>query len=258
METPGYHRLQGYILLCFGVLTGFFHSLQFVNSHEAGLLVAGTDDGCVRVWTGWEEKPRLVTGWSILPELVPQSLAGSRVSCGLQLTWAQHTQIMIGAGDAKCIRLWDCFKELKIGDFPTQSDSCVTCLHMDKGILAVSFGDGQIKLFDHRAPPSTAKIMAVREHQQMILALKLQENGKLVSGCTDGVVKVNTSFFIECLMNLVSICLRFGISEDSQVYLLLKLISQQLVLIFINLLHCLEFGQPHRISRCTPFMKEGY
>jgi len=165
-------------------------SLQFVNSHEAGLLVAGTDDGCVRVWTGWEEKPRLVTGWSILPELVPQSLAGSRVSCGLQLTWAQHTQIMIGAGDAKCIRLWDCFKELKIGDFPTQSDSCVTCLHMDKGILAVSFGDGQIKLFDHRAPPSTAKIMAVREHQQMILALKLQENGKLVSGCTDGVVKV--------------------------------------------------------------------
>ena len=83
-----------------------------------------------------------------------------------------------------------CSAEVRLGDLPTQSDSCVTALDMDKGVLAASFGDGQIKLFDYRAPPSSARIMAFREHKQMVLSLKMQENGKLVSGCTDGVVKV--------------------------------------------------------------------
>ena len=82
-------------------------SLEFCNSHERGLLVAGSDDGCVRVWRGWEDTPHLVTGWSLLPELVPQSLAGSRVSHGLQLAWSQSGQMLVGAGDAKTLRLWD-------------------------------------------------------------------------------------------------------------------------------------------------------
>jgi regulator-associated protein of mTOR len=167
-------------------------SLQYCNSHEAGLLVAGSDDGCVRVWGGWEDKtdPCLVTGWSLLPELVPQTMAGSRVSFGLQLAWVQQHRVLVGAGDARTIRLWDCTQEVRMGDLPTMSDSCVTCLDMDKGLLAASFGDGQIKIFDYRAPPSSARIMAFREHKQMVLSLKMQENGKLVSGCTDGVVKV--------------------------------------------------------------------
>jgi len=166
-------------------------SLQFINSQEKGLLVAGSDDGCVRVWRGYEAgAPQLVTGWTLLPELVPQSLAGSRVSYGLQLAWYQPEQLLVGAGDSKNIRLWDCRAEGRLGDLPTQSDSCVTCMDMDKGILAASFGDGQIKLFDYRAPPTSARIMAFREHKQMVLSLKMQEGGKLVSGCTDGVVKV--------------------------------------------------------------------
>ena len=81
---------------------------------------------------------------------------------------------------------------MKKADLPTQSDNCVTCLDMGKGVLAVSFGDGQIKIFDHRAPPSSSKIMAFREHKQLVLSLKIQENGKIVSGCTDGVVKVGS------------------------------------------------------------------
>ena len=153
--------------------------------------MAGSDDGCVRVWRGWEEEfPQLVTGWTLLPELVPQSLAGSRVSYGLQLAWSQPEQLLVGAGDAKNIRVWDCSAEVRLCDLPTQSDSCVTCLDMDKGVLAASFGDGQIKLFDYRAPPTSARIMAFREHKQLVLSLKMQESGKLVSGCTDGVVKV--------------------------------------------------------------------
>jgi len=165
-------------------------SLLYCNSHEAGLLVSGSDDGCVRVWGGWDDKPQLVTGWSLLPELVPQSLAGSRVSYGLQLAWVQQHQLLVGAGDTRTIRLWDCNQEVRMVDLPTMSDSCVTCLDMDKGLLAASFGDGQIKIFDYRAPPSSARIMAFREHKQMVLSLKMQDNSKLVSGCTDGVVKV--------------------------------------------------------------------
>ena len=167
-------------------------SLQYCNSHEAGLLVAGSDDGCVRILGGWEDKtdPCLVTGWSLLPELVPQTMAGSRVSFGLQLAWVQQHRVLVGAGDARTIRLWDCTQEVRMGDLPTMSDSCVTCLDMDKGLLAASFGDGQIKIFDYRAPPSSARIMAFREHKQMVLSLKMQESGKLVSGCSDGVVKV--------------------------------------------------------------------
>jgi len=165
-------------------------SLQFCNSQERGLLVAGSDDGCVRLWRGWEDTPQLTTGWTLLPELVPQSLAGSRVSYGLQLAWSQPDQLLVGAGDAKNIRVWNCKGEVKLCDLPTQSDTCVTCLDMDKGVLAASFGDGLIKLFDYRAPPISARIMVFREHKQMVLSLKIQDTGNLVSGCADGVVKV--------------------------------------------------------------------
>ena len=48
----------------------------------------------------------------------------------------------------RLVRLWDFGAEVRLGDLPTQSDSCVTALDMDKGVLAASFGDGQIKLFD--------------------------------------------------------------------------------------------------------------
>ena len=62
--------------------------------------MAGSDDGCVRVWRGWESTAHLVTGWPLLPELVPQSLAGSRVSHGLHLAWSQTGQLLVGAVDA--------------------------------------------------------------------------------------------------------------------------------------------------------------
>ena len=53
----------------------------------------------------------------------------------------------------RLVRLWDFSAGVRLGDLPTQSDSCVTALDMDKGVLAASFGHGQIKLFDYRAPP---------------------------------------------------------------------------------------------------------
>jgi hypothetical protein len=61
--------------------------------------------GVLRMWRGWEDTPQLVTGWSLLPELVIQSLVGSCVSHGSQLAWIQTGQILVGAWDAKPVRL---------------------------------------------------------------------------------------------------------------------------------------------------------
>ncbi len=97
-------------------------SLVTCNSHASANLMAGSDDGCVRVWsmepdafsghlTGnesvSESAPRgsQVTGWLVMPELVPQSMSsGSRVSCGLQMAWDQHNMTLIAGGDYKVRR----------------------------------------------------------------------------------------------------------------------------------------------------------
>lgn len=91
-------------------------SLVTCNSHASANLMVGSDDGCVRVWsmepgTGnesvSESAPRgsQVTGWLVMPELVPQSMSsGSRVSCGLQMAWDQHSMTLIAGGDYKVRR----------------------------------------------------------------------------------------------------------------------------------------------------------
>jgi len=172
-------------------------ALEFLNSHEAGLLVTGADDGTVRVYHGWDtprDDPGLVTGWALLPELVPQSLAGSRLSVGMCLVWDQAGQLLSGAGDSRCIRVWDCNSEARLTDIPTASESFVTSLALSPShhpmypVMAAAFGDGGIKLFDHRLPRK--EIMSYREHGQFVLSCRVQAGGKLVSGCTDGLVKV--------------------------------------------------------------------
>ena len=139
-------------------------SLQFANSHDSALLISGADDGSVRVWQGGEGKkgePSLVTGWQLAPELVPQSLSGGRVSVGLVMAWDQRGGLLAGAGDLKNVRLCDCTAETKLSDLPTASESFVTCVDLgwegSKSVLAASFGDGSVRLFDARAPPGQAR-----------------------------------------------------------------------------------------------------
>ena len=44
-----------------------------------------------------------VTGWLVMPELVPQSVSSGsqRLSCGLQMAWDQHNMTLIAGGDYK-------------------------------------------------------------------------------------------------------------------------------------------------------------
>ena len=73
-------------------------SLVTCNSHVSANVMAGSDDGCVRVWS---QDRRQVTGWVVMPELVPLSLSGPRVSCGLQMAWSQHNMSLITGGDSR-------------------------------------------------------------------------------------------------------------------------------------------------------------
>ena len=61
---------------------------------------------------------------------------------------------------------------------------------MISGLLAASYYDGSIRLFDPRNKPASARVMMYREHTKPIVSCKSQICGKLVSGCTDGAVKV--------------------------------------------------------------------
>ena len=45
--------------------------------------------------------PLQVTGWVLLPELVPVSLSGARISCGLQLAWRHDEMTLLAGGDTR-------------------------------------------------------------------------------------------------------------------------------------------------------------
>ena len=184
-------------------------ALEFINGHEDGLLVSGSDDGVVRVYKSWQRDQQLVTAWNLLPELVPQAVAGNRFSCGLCLAWHQTEQLLAGAGDTKYVRLWDCATEVKLVDLPSSTDSIVTSLTVndESGLLAASYYDGSIRLFDPRSPAARSRVMMYREHGKPIVACRSQSNGRLVSGCTDGKVKVMLHFISGFFCNFITVAL---------------------------------------------------
>ena len=73
------------------------------------------------------------------------------------LEWEQATGLLYAGGDVRHIRVWDTHKEVNIQDIPTGADSCVTCLtsdSADRSLLIAGCGDGTIRLYDRRQPPS--------------------------------------------------------------------------------------------------------
>ena len=167
-------------------------SLLTLNSQLAGLVLVGSDDGVCRVWR-WspESGHSQVTGWVLAPDLVPLSLAGGRVSYGLQAGWSQQLCHLVAGGDSRLVRVWDCTAEQRIADLSTGLDSCVTCIETagPRNIVTATFGDGHIKMFDYRARPNS--VMTFREHRQLVLSVvQTEQQHRLVSGCADGLVKV--------------------------------------------------------------------
>lgn len=107
-------------------------SINFINSHDRGHVMAGYDDGSIRIWKNKSDNQsnnktcgpngNLVTAFQAIDE---PSMKSSRFY-GLQTAWHQSSQTIIAAGESKVIRLWDAEKELKYLDIPVGSDFPVT------------------------------------------------------------------------------------------------------------------------------------
>jgi regulatory associated protein of mTOR len=166
-------------------------SIQFVNAHDRSLVLAGYDDGTIRIWKNGnvenssgrsQNNGILVTAFQAIDE---PSSKSSRIY-GLQTAWHQSSQTIIAGGESKMIRLWDAQTELKIQDIPAGTDFAVSHICFNPNALfAVAYGDGSIQLYDKRTPDSRVMNLfkTYREHSTSILAISLRDDCEsLISG----------------------------------------------------------------------------
>lgn len=158
-------------------------SLQFVNSHDRGLILAGYDDGSVRIWRNNNSNQANKSSTSLNSNLVTafQALEDQPArTCrvfGLQTAWHQSTQTIFVGGESKILRLWDAEKELKVQDIPSGSDFPVSHISCSlNALFAVGFGDGCIQIYDRRVPLNESRIMTYREHSQSLLTICLRND----------------------------------------------------------------------------------
>lgn len=188
-------------------------SMDFLNAHDLTLLLTGTDDGSVRVWRNIEgenysdKSLEMVTAWQALSAMLP-STRGS--GSGLVISWEQETGNLLASGDVRFIRVWDTQREMRMQDIPTGADSCVTSLACDsvgRSLLIAGCGDGSVRLFDRRLPPSDSRVMALREHAGWVTSVFLQKGGEgnIISGSVSGDVKFWDPRFSESVRSLETI-----------------------------------------------------
>ncbi|XP_012271870.1 regulatory-associated protein of mTOR isoform X2 [Orussus abietinus] len=182
-----------------GSKTSRVTALEFINSHDVALLMAGSDDGSVRIWKNYcslmGRDPTLLTAWQALADVQPASKSAP-ASAGLVTSWEQRSLTLAVTGDVRVVRLWDAETELKKTDIPTGSDCCATCLDTDDtgAMMALGCSDGSVRLFDRRLTPVEARVMTWREHNAWVLRVFLRKNSglppRLVSGSTTGDIKI--------------------------------------------------------------------
>ncbi|XP_061517571.1 regulatory-associated protein of mTOR [Anopheles gambiae] len=161
-------------------------SLEFLNAHDVGVIMAGYSDSTIRLWRPKEtsDENQLLSAWHGLLDFNTSSAA--KVSCseaapaahgGLVLAWHQRTQTIMAAGEAKYIRLWDAEREMRICDIPSGSDTAVLKLSCaPNGIFAAGFYDGSVRIFDRRCPPAETRCATIREHINPVLAICLRDD----------------------------------------------------------------------------------
>ncbi|XP_054727025.1 regulatory-associated protein of mTOR-like isoform X1 [Anastrepha obliqua] len=213
------HHQQQYLQQQQQSLTSRVSAIEFLNAHDIGLILAGHEDGIVRVWQpGVEDQTesQLITAFEGLPAMnaaYTSSYGGSGsgtgsgssslkhrrdlMRTGIVTAWQQWRQhLVVGGGVSRYLRIWDVERELKYCDMPIGSETSVRVLapfsyNLNSSIVVAGCGDGSVRLFDKRLPPQEARICVFREHIGAILSAFLKENQPmLVTGCTQGRVRV--------------------------------------------------------------------
>ncbi|XP_046854750.1 regulatory-associated protein of mTOR-like isoform X4 [Xenia sp. Carnegie-2017] len=183
-------------------------AMELLNSHDLPLLLTGSNDGGVRVWRNYtQNNPELVTAWQGLTNLVPSTRGNG---AGMVVNWEQQTGWLMASGDVRHIHVWDTQREMKLQDIPTGAESCVTSIVSDyigRSLLVIGCGDGSVRLFDRRLPPSDSRVMTMREHQSWIVNVVLQNKSSdnIISASVDGHVKFWDPRFSESVRNLESV-----------------------------------------------------
>ena len=102
-------------------------SMTWVNEQSNPLLLTGSNDGDVRVWSGMEQTTpsslRCVTSFNALPDIIRGS-GGS----GLVMDWQPRPGVLVVGGNSSIVRCWDMEREQCVGMIRTPSNSCVTSI----------------------------------------------------------------------------------------------------------------------------------
>lgn len=102
---------------------------------------------------------------------------------GISTCWQQRSQTIVVGGDSKSIRLWDAESEMKKCDIPTGLNSCVSTLTTAPNeIIAASFENGIVLLFDKRCPPTEARIKAYNEPSPILATCLRDDCESLIVG----------------------------------------------------------------------------
>lgn len=198
-------------------------TVDFINSHDRSLIMAGYDDGSVRIWRplGNDEmplgtataagsnlgssagadqtgEPHLITAWQAMNDI--HSTGGKfNAHTNMVVAWQQRSQTVIVGGASKVLRCWDASTERKLADISTSSDANVTVLSSSGAIaaspsqlLAAGFADGSVRLYDGRlAGSSEALVRTFRETSGSILAACLRDDTEhLIVGCAQRSVRL--------------------------------------------------------------------
>lgn len=173
-------------------------ALEFVNSHDRTLILAGYDDGCLRIWRPpppsdqqqGADAAQLVTAWQSMADITMNKF---QQKFGLVMAWQQQSETIVVGGDAKVLRCWDARTERKVCDLATGSDAAVSVLHASpySGYIAAGCRDGSVRLYDKRLPGGEARVRTYRETSGTVLAACLRDNGEhLVVGCSQKSVRI--------------------------------------------------------------------
>jgi regulator-associated protein of mTOR len=158
-------------------------SAAFVNEDVDALLLIGSAEGDVRLYSNYDESPTHVAGSG--PKLVSTfralpDLARTKRPAGLIVDWQQVTGHLLAAGDSGVVRVWDAHRELCVCDIPTHQGSSVTSLtsEYDVGhIFVAGFSDGTVGVYDRRNPPEASLVRLWTEHSTWVQNVHLQRRG---------------------------------------------------------------------------------